>query len=560
MNKHLSIFGLCLLLVLTMELGVIAQEAKNQAEPQTQEHSDKDSQADSQAAPKKEKQAQEKGGEEPERSSEEPQQTAPKAGSQEKSQSEADSEQNKNQKKESEQDKEPGKSEDKPQDKEQDQQDVGPFSRDSFSLFRGTDSYRESSKRAKNLVSIVKPLVVSAEASTVKILNGNRLISLGTVVDRNGLILTKASELRGDLKCKLADGRQSNAVVVGVHESTDLALLRVELDDLQPIHWGQEPVAVVGQWIASPVLDEVKLGVVGVNARKIPVSEPFIGIAPALGGDDGVVGAKINSVSPNTPADKANLMVGDTITKIDDVEIKDWPGLRRTLGQYDPNDEVTLTIQRGKEELKIKIILGNKEKYERENSPFPQQDRSNMQNSMGSRPSQRRKGFPLAFQHDLGLSKTTCGGPVVNLDGQVIGINIARAGRVDSLALPVSTILPILESLKSGELAPEKINQTRLAELEKELAEIVSKLDSSPETGSMENQLLVEQARKEELDRAKAELQKALEELENRIKVVELKKGNYEKELRSIKSERSALARRKLGLEREKQSLSTGVK
>ena len=40
-----------------------------------------------------------------------------------------------------------------------------------------------------------------------------------------------------------------------------------------------------------------------------------------------------------------------------------------------------------------------------------------------------------------------CGGPLVNLDGQCVGINIARAERVSSYALPSSTARSAIESM-----------------------------------------------------------------------------------------------------------------
>jgi serine protease Do len=409
------------------------------------------------------------------------------------------------------------------------------------------------------MVDLFKPLINSAEVSTVKILNGNRLITLGTIVDRDGLILTKASELRGELNCSLVDGRKVSAVVLGVHPDTDLALLKVDANDLQPIHWGNDSIPVVGQWIVSPTFDANKLqvGIIGVNARKVPPSSPFLGIRGPQTGAEEVVGARVDGVDPNTPADEADIMVGDIITKIDDVEIKNWDDLRKTLGQYDPKDEVTVTIQRGQDEVKLKVILGDREKLT--GGANPRQDRSSMQNNMGSRPSQRRKDFPFAFQHDLMLNKFTCGGPVVNLDGQVVGINIARAGRVDSLALPTSTVLPVLELLKSGELAPAKVNEARLAEIEGELKDATVKLGKVPPTGNLENQLAIEKARHEELERARSEMKKALDELENRIKVVELKKNNFEKELKTIRSDRNGLDRRIQSLNREKKNLSSGI-
>ncbi len=427
----------------------------------------------------------------------------------------------------------------------------------------GRDANREHSKRSVEFVELFKPLVASAEESTVKVLNGDRMISLGTVVGHNGLVLTKASELRGDINCGFANGDKVPAVVVGIHPETDLALLKIERSDLNPVHWGPGEVPIVGQWLAAPVLSrtnsrDIHAGVVGVDVRKIPPSSPYLGIQGPQQPTPDIVGAKIDRVEPDTPADDADLMVGDVITKIEDVEIKNWDDLRRTLGQYDPKDEIRLSVLRGQEELKLKAVLGEREKLERRRGS-QQPDRGTQQNNMGSQPSQRRKDFPMAFQHDLMLNKTTCGGPVVNLDGHVVGINIARAGRVDSLALPVHIVLPIVELLKSGELAPEKVNQVRLAKIEVELAEVSEKIEAIPETQSLDFKLQLEKARREEVEKSIAQMEKEMEELKSRLKVIDLKEEGYETQLKSIKSERNALDRRKMSLEREQKGLSTGV-
>ncbi len=42
----------------------------------------------------------------------------------------------------------------------------------------------------------------------------------------------------------------------------------------------------------------------------------------------------------------------------------------------------------------------------------------------------------------------------MDLDGKVIGINIARAGRVESYALPAATVRSMLPDLMSGKLSP----------------------------------------------------------------------------------------------------------
>ena len=55
--------------------------------------------------------------------------------------------------------------------------------------------------------------------------------------------------------------------------------------------------------------------------------------------------------------------------------------------------------------------------------------------------SKRRSGYDRVIQHDSVIRPEECGGPLVNLDGKVIGINIARAGRVETYALPIKPVL-----------------------------------------------------------------------------------------------------------------------
>ena len=86
-------------------------------------------------------------------------------------------------------------------------------------------------------------------------------------------------------------------------------------------------------------------------------------------------------------------------------------------------------ILRGEKKMNIRLTLAERDKV------APDNQRSNLQNSMGSILSRRRKDFPEAFQHDSMLSSKTCGGPIVDLSGKIVGINIARAGRVSSLAI-----------------------------------------------------------------------------------------------------------------------------
>jgi serine protease Do len=416
---------------------------------------------------------------------------------------------------------------------------INPWSRDNERV----DSF---SKKSGDFVHVFEPVVASANASTLQVMSGKRQIALGTVVDSNGFVLTKASELRGQLGCKLPDGTISEAKVIGIDPETDLALLKVDVENLNVIQWSQDPTPVTGQWVATPKADDdlPTIGVVSVDARDIPPSKPFIGIT--MEDIDKETGVKILSVVARSPADSSDLWVNDVILKIDDAEIENIAKLRKELEQYDINDRVTLLIRRGKKEMKIKLTLAERDKVSPENL------RSNQQNSMGSILSRRRKNFPSSFQHDSMLNSKTCGGPIVDLSGKVVGINIARAGRVSSLALTAASVQPVIARLKSGELSPEIVNKAKIDAIDAELKEIETKLGKLPENKiDLERKYNVEKARLEELE-------KSMEDLKSRMSVIDEKATEYKTELDSVRKELRNIERVRQRLEADRKQLATG--
>jgi serine protease Do len=61
--------------------------------------------------------------------------------------------------------------------------------------------------------------------------------------------------------------------------------------------------------------------------------------------------------------------------------------------------------------------------------------------------SPRRSGFPRILQHDILGSRSVTGGPLLDLDGRCIGMNIARADRAQSFAIPVEDLKEIAARL-----------------------------------------------------------------------------------------------------------------
>ena len=98
-----------------------------------------------------------------------------------------------------------------------------------------------SAPAAKRLPSMVAEVLVKS--------TGKRR-ALGTVVGPHGYILTKASELDGELLCRFSDGRVFPAVIHRVSRDDDLALLKVNADNLPSLDWGAPSETTVGTLVA----------------------------------------------------------------------------------------------------------------------------------------------------------------------------------------------------------------------------------------------------------------------------------------------------------------------
>jgi len=313
-----------------------------------------------------------------------------------------------------------------------------------------------------------REVVAKAGQSTVRVMCGGKDTALGLVVDEKGWILTKSCDLKDKITCKLRDGRVLEARLVGVHKDNDLALLKIEASGLMPIEFTDSKGTLAGNWVACAGLDAdpVAIGVVSVPTRNIPDKSGFdlpppdagyLGVAPGPGNG----GVRILQVLPKTGAEKAGLKTDDIVILLAGKAVLDPKEFAKHVQKFKTGEEITLKVKRGDKELDIKITLGKR--------PIP---RVEEQNRMGSALSSRRTGYPMVLQFDGLIKPADCGGPLVDLDGKVIGISICRAGRAENWAVPAEAITPLLADLKAGKYPPpnvvvnipsEKLNQARNA-------------------------------------------------------------------------------------------------
>jgi serine protease Do len=364
---------------------------------------------------------------------------------------------------------------------------------------------RGSVRRDSNAVlSAFRTVVDLPSQSTVRVRCDNKDVSLGTIVASDGWIVTKASELKDKITCKLKDGRELDAKLVGVHEPFDLAMLKIDAKGLKPILWADSKTAEVGNWVATPGLAEepLSIGVVSVATRKVTVRDlppksnksGYLGVAL----DQIDHGVKIANVMPDSAAAKAGIKVGDVVVTVDGKAIPDPETMMSTIQGFKVGDVVTVKVKRDDKELELKCTLGKR----------PANDRADFQNQVGNELSSRRGGFPLILQHDTILKPNECGGPLVDLDGKTVGINIARAGRVETYAVPAEAVQTLLVDLKSGKLAPVVDTEAK------------------------------SKAAMEKLNAAKAELKAAETELEKAKKRLEAARSEVEKAEAEAKKEK----------------------
>ncbi len=285
-----------------------------------------------------------------------------------------------------------------------------------------------------------KPVSEATRHSIVKLNVDGETVALGVVMDGSGLALTKASELKkGKLTCWLASEKEVAAELLAVDEDEDVALVRVHARGLKAMPWATEEVAV-GQWAITPGVAETPhaVGIISALPRRIRPQRAFIGIRF----DARSSSPRVEEVLPGYSADKAGLKPGDLLVGVNSTGVTNREQIVEMLRDYREGQTVKLRIQRAETELTAEVRMmapgADMNWFYSEDAP----------SRLTGEVSHRARGFEQAIEHDTVLQPWLCGGPLVNLEGKGIGLNIARASRVTTYALPAGLVKRIFESLK----------------------------------------------------------------------------------------------------------------
>jgi serine protease Do len=284
------------------------------------------------------------------------------------------------------------------------------------------------------------PVADSTRSSVVQFERHGERLALGTVIDAEGWILTKASEVAGEeFSCRLPDGSEVSARLVKVDDKWDIGLVRIPAAGLLPVAW-TAGAAMMGQWAVTPGIDPVPeaVGILSASARRIQHRRALLGVVLDLDSRE----ARIASFIEGLGAEQAGLESGDVVLAVNETTTRSREELVSALRAYREGETVRLRIRRAEEIMEVAVEM----MVPRPDPGTGALDRTERMNRMGSGISARADGFEEVLTHDTVLQPWQCGGPLINLDGEVIGLNIARAGRVATYALPALIVRDLAEA------------------------------------------------------------------------------------------------------------------
>ena len=291
------------------------------------------------------------------------------------------------------------------------------------------------------------------QASSAVILEGRAEVNYGVVISPEGHILTKASEIEGvkNPSVTVDRTRYEKAEVLATDPVWDVALLKVDARDLVPVLFAPTSEVAQGTWVVangatSRTRRRALAGIVSANSREIPASGgPALGVVIRAEGE----AIEVGEVVEDGGAAKAGLRAGDVIVSVSGRAIGKIEDIAEALKEHKAGDIVDVVCRRDGKEITVQVQLAAKgEMFMNE---------MNRNDMMSGDFSRRRSGFPRVLQHDILGSSRVTGGPLLDLDGRCIGMNIARANRAESFAIPVEELREIADRLmKQADEQPPK--------------------------------------------------------------------------------------------------------
>ena len=315
---------------------------------------------------------------------------------------------------------------------------------------------KEIYKRTSSPVLDATALIAEGfDHSVVAVLHLENQIALGTVVSLKGHVLTKQSLLKDVAENQIRFAAKDlvwSGTLVGMDETNDLALFALHSGRqrpeqvLRPIAFTTDGRLTNGKMVIGVGTGSTSLSVGTTTAPPSPEAiserdcETCIDMGLTLSGT-----MTLTRVYPRTVGERLGLLVGDHIVAVNRKPLRTPAEFQKFEEEIQAGDLISIQYQRGQNYFEI-------------TEKVPELTEITKRDRWGGGPfSKRRNGFSEVIVHDSVIEPADCGGPLVNLQGQFCGINIARSMRVASLAIPAEPVREfLLRYLTTSDLIVEQ--------------------------------------------------------------------------------------------------------
>lgn len=307
--------------------------------------------------------------------------------------------------------------------------------------------------QARQIFLALRATSTSAKKVVYPIYSDGKRISYGISLGE-GKLLTKASEIVQKRELYTANREQValNAEISGVYTDHDLAVLEVPGLEAPIVKWADAGNLSEGAFLSAirPDGEAQAMGVLSVRERSLKsIDQGFLGIE--MDTLETGKGVRVKNVIDGSAAADVGIRRNDIIAKISGQGVKGFYELSTKLRRLKNGEQPEIELLRNGEILKVKPTLKGREIPEGVSRRLEQMDQ------MSGGQSRVRGGFGNVIQSDMELEVEDAGLPIVDLDGRIIGIVIARAGRISTLILPGDDIINALKN-DPEPFAPEEGN------------------------------------------------------------------------------------------------------
>lgn len=318
---------------------------------------------------------------------------------------------------------------------------------------RPTKAQEVTDAQARQIFLALRATSTSAKKVVYPIYSDGKRISYGISLGE-GKLLTKASEIVQKRELYTANREQValNAEISGVYTDHDLAVLEVPGLEAPIVKWADAGNLSEGAFLSAirPDGEAQAMGVLSVRERSLKsIDQGFLGIE--MDTLETGKGVRVKNVIDGSAAADVGIRRNDIIAKISGQGVKGFYELSTKLRRLKNGEQPEIELLRNGEILKVKPTLKGREIPEGVSRRLEQMDQ------MSGGQSRVRGGFGNVIQSDMELEVEDAGLPIVDLDGRIIGIVIARAGRISTLILPGDDIINALKN-DPEPFAPEEDN------------------------------------------------------------------------------------------------------